>query len=119
MAVFKVKLQVLQGSTFRKLWTLKSGSPAVVTDLSDYKARMQIRSELESPTVLAELTTENGGITLGGPLGTIALFLSDTTTAAFLWDSAVYDLELIAPGIGGDVTRRIEGSVSVSKEVTR
>lgn len=114
---FKAKLKIYQGSTFRWNAVLKNGVPAVVTDLTGYTARMQIRSELESPTVLVTLTTENGGITLGGVLGTIDLYLSAAATALFAWDSGVYDFEFIAPG--GDVIRYLYGAVSVSPEVTR
>lgn len=117
MAAFKANLAIDQGATFRKRFTWKSGTPAVPVNLTGYTARMQIRAELESAAILAELTTENGGIALGGVTGTIDLYLSHTDTTAYAWDSGVYDIELIAPN--GDVLRRIKGSVSVSKEVTR
>ena len=117
MAVFKVKLLILQGSTFRLRMTYLSGAPATPVDFAGYMARMQIRTEVSSPIVLADLTTENGGITLGGAAGTIDLFLSDTDTTAYTWDSGVYDIEFIAPG--GDISRRVAGTVSVSPEVTR
>lgn len=119
MAVFKVKLAILQGSTFRKSWTLKTGAPALPVDLTGYTARLQMRADLDAPVALFTLTTENGGITLGGAAGTIDLYLSHTATAAITWDSAVYDLELINTAGNGDVTRRVEGSVTVSREVTR
>jgi hypothetical protein len=67
--------------------------------------------------VLKELTTANGGITLGGAAGTIDLFISATDTAGFAWESGVYDIELIQPN--GEVQRKIEGAVVVSPEVTR
>ena len=114
---FKVKLTIYQGSTFRWHATFKNGAPAVATDLTGYKARMQMRSEIDASAFLMELTTENGGITLGGALGTIDLFISDTATALITWTEAVYDIELIAPNT--DVTRKIYGAVSVSLEVTR
>ncbi len=69
------------------------------------------------PTTLADLTTENGGITLGGASGTVDLYLSDAATAAMGWESGVWDLEIVHPS--GDVTRLAEGSIGVSKEVTR
>ena len=117
MAAFKVNLKILQGSTLRKRFTLKSGTPAVVTDLTGYAARMQIRQWVDAPTALVTLTTENGGITLGGAAGTINLYLSAVATAAFGWTEGVYDLELIAPN--GDVSRKLYGDVSVDPEVTR
>jgi hypothetical protein len=114
---FKVALKIYQGATFRWSATLKNGSPAVVTDLTGYTARMQIRGKITDAAPLVELTTENGGITLGDAAGTIDLFISHTDTTGFDWAAGVYDLELITPG--GDVIRRIYGAVSVIPEVTR
>lgn len=99
-----------------------TGRPAnaadfVPIDLTGCTARMQVRSEVESPDVLIELTTENGRITLGGVDGTVDLLISAADTAAIDWDGGVFDLEIVHPG--GQVTRLAEGSVSVSPEVTR
>lgn len=89
-------------------------------DLSGYTARMQIRAAITATEVLASLTTENGGITLGGAAGTIELYLSDEATALLTFVKAVYDLELIAPGSPAIVSRVFEGSVLMGrKEVTR
>ena len=117
MAVFKSKLTIYRGSTFRKRWTWKTGTPAAPVDLTGCTARMQIRSEVDSDTALVDLTTENGGIVLGGAAGTIDLYLSHTATTAITWESAVYDLEIIFAN--GDVQRKIAGAVIVSPEVTR
>jgi hypothetical protein len=113
----KVKLTIDQGSTFRKKLIWKAGTPAVPVDLTGYTARMQIREKLDATAVLKELTTANGGITLGTTNGEINLYISAVDTTAFTWSAGVYDLEMIAPG--GDVKRLIEGSVVVLKEVTR
>jgi hypothetical protein len=86
------------------------------TDLTNYTARMQIRSSIDSEDVIIELTTENGRISLDAD-GGIALFIADTDTAALDFTNAVYDLELIPPGGGAD--RILEGRVTLSPEVTR
>ena len=78
---------------------------------------MQVRSSVDSPAVLLELTTENGRIRLGGPSGAIELHLSAQETAAIEWESGVYDLEI--EFAGGQVRRLFAGRVKVSKEVTR
>ena len=63
----KLKLTIYQGATFRKRLTWKGPLPAQTPiDLTGCTARMQVRPEVESSTVLLELTTANGGITLGG-----------------------------------------------------
>jgi len=117
MAAGKLKLAIEQGATFRKLLTYKAGTPAVAVNLTGCTARMQIRSAITSPTVLVNLTTENGGIVLGGTAGTIELIITDTATAAITWTTGVYDLEIVFPS--GDVRRLVYGTVTVSPEVTR
>ena len=116
----KLKFTIYQGATFRKRlrWTNKpAGTPL---DLTGCKARMQARAEIDSTDVLLELTTENGGITLGGTAGTIDLYVGATATAAITWEGGVFDLEIIHPGaLPDDVTRLAQGTISVSPEVTR
>ena len=114
----KLKFTIYQGATFRKRLTWKGPLPAQTPiDLTGCTARMQVRPEVESSTVLLSLTTVNGGIVLGGALGTIDLYVSDEDTGAITWDGGVWDLEIVHPG--GEVTRLAQGSVSVSPEVTR
>ena len=133
----KVQLQIYQGATFTKRFGWGSypyavterngviinqatGRPApssdyVAVDLTGWAARMQARRTVGDAVVLFELTTENGGIVLGN--GTIDVKISAQDTATYSWKNGVWDLELIAPD--GTVTRLLEGSVSVSPEVTR
>lgn len=112
----KLKFTIYQGATFRKrlTWTAPDGTPI---DLSGCTARMQVRAEVESPAVLLSLTTENGGLTLGGAAGTVELYVSDEDTGAITWESGAWDLEIVHPS--GEVTRLAQGSVAVSPEVTR
>jgi hypothetical protein len=117
MAAAKLKLLIEQGATFSKVLTWKAGTPAVPVDLTGCTARMQIRSEITSPTPLTTLTTENGGIELGGVAGTITLIITPTATAAFTWTAGVYDLEIILSPT--DIRRLVYGTVTVSPEVTR
>jgi len=112
----KLNLVIEQGTTFNPVLTY-SDSAGTAIDLTGYTARMQIRLKRTSATFLHELTTENGGITLGGAAGTIALLISATDTAAFTFTTAIYDLELITAG--GIVTRLLQGSVTLSTEATK
>ena len=114
---FKQNITIIQGATLDLLVTWRTGDPATPVDLTGCTARMQIRSKVDSPDVLLELTTENGGITLGGAAGTVRRFVDATDTAAITWKSGVYDLEIEFPD--GTVRRLISGGVSVSPEVTR
>lgn len=112
----KLKFTIYQGATFRKRlrWSDPSKTPI---DLTGCTARMQVRADVDAVLALLTLTTENGGITLGGPAGTVDLFIADEDTAVITWDGGVWDLEIQHPG--GDVIRLAEGSISVSPEVTR
>lgn len=109
-------LFIEQGATFVKTitWKDSAGDPV---NLTGYTARMQFRSSVNSSTVLATATTENGRITLGGAAGTIDIEFDEAYTTSFQFVSAVYDLEL--ESATGFVTRLLEGGVEVSKEVTR
>lgn len=116
MAAAKYKLKLEQGATLRKPFTWKAAG--VPVDLTGWTGRMQIRPEIDSAEVLAELTTENGGILIDAPTsGTFVLYLDDAATAALDFEQAAYDVELQAPS--GDVTRIMQGVVTLSREVTR
>lgn len=104
-----------QGSTFNQELTYSIN--AVNVNLSGYTAKMQIRASHTATTPLLTLTTENGGIALGGSSGTISLNIAASTTTGFTPKEYVYDLELISTG--GNVTRLIEGKFIVTPEVTR
>ncbi len=115
MSTGKCNFTIKQGSTFRKPFQwIAGGSPV---DMTGWTARMQIRPEVDSEIVIAELTTENGGITIEPLEGKINLYLSDVETSAFSFESAVYDIELVDQS--GDVHRDIEGKIKLSPEVTR
>lgn len=114
----KLKFTIYQGATFRKRLTWTGPAPTrTPIDLTGCTARMQVRPDIESATVLVELNTTNGGIALGGMAGTIELFVSDDASTLFTWTAGVWDLEIEFPG--GDVRRLAQGSISVSPEVTR
>ena len=64
-------LTIEQGATFRQVfrWQDKSKQPF---DLTGFTAKLMMRQSVASPSTLKTLTTENGGIVLGG---------ADTATA--------------------------------------
>jgi hypothetical protein len=103
-----------QGATFSKQLTWKIEENPV--DLTTYTARMQVREKHTSTAKILDLTTENGGISLGGDQGTIQIEVASSTTEDIVPKCYVYDLELVA---GGTVTRLLEGQFMVTPEVTR
>lgn len=120
-APFKVPLKIYQGATFTKSLTWKTApdenAATTPVNLTGCTARMQIRAKLESTAPLLSLTTENGGISLGGTAGTVELLIDADDTTAITWKAGVYDLEIVFAG--GEVRRLMYGSVTVSPEVTR
>lgn len=112
-------IYIEQGATFQKIFIWKDSNGNLI-NITGFTARMQFRLQTTSETILFEATTENGKIALGGSAGTVTVTISATETAAFDFCSAVYDLELQSSVLSGSVvTRLLEGSVNVSKEVTR
>lgn len=111
----KHNFYVYRGATFSEQieWKDESGTPV---NLTGFTARMHMRETLEAADPFLTLTTENGGVSLGGVAGTIQLLASATQTTAITATSGVYDLELVS---GANVTRLLEGLVIISPEVTR
>jgi len=116
MAAGALDITIEQGATWNLVLTWKINGSAV--NLTSYIARMQVRVDVDdSETVLSLTTDAGGGISLGGALGTITLSRSATQTAALATGEFVYDLELQSSG--GEVTRLVQGSFTVTAEVTR
>lgn len=103
-----------QGTTFTRNITYLDNAGLPV-NLTGYTAKMQVRPATDSSTVLVELSTANGRITLGGALGTIVLN-APATVMNFAGGVYVYDLELTS---GANVTRIIMGSFTNRAEVTQ
>jgi len=85
--------------------------------LTGYTAQMQIRESIESTTVIHELTSANGGISIDPVNFTISFNISAVTTAAFNFDAAVYSCELTDNQ--GLVYPFLSGGITLIKEVTR
>lgn len=104
-----------QGATFSRqvLWKDSLGVPI---NLTGFTGRMQLRKSYNSLTYIISLTTENGGITLGGVLGTIDILMTASQTAAITAGNYLYDLELVN---GSTVYRLLSGSIEVTAEVTK
>lgn len=117
MAAAQQDLLIEQGASYSQAVQWKVGSPATAVNLTNYTARMQLRSNVTASTAALSLTTENGRISLTANTGTITLSINATDTSALAAGRYVYDLELVSSG--GQVTRLMEGIVTVSAEVTR
>lgn len=103
-----------QGATFRKTLTWTDAANAPINN-TGYTGKLQIRTRVGG-SILAELTTVNGGITMGGSNGVIDLYLADEATQLLTAKSGVYDLLVTSPA--GEATRVIQGKVTIKPEVT-
>lgn len=115
MAAGTYNLTIEQGVTLSRLMTWRDSNNALV-NLTGYTARAKVKASYASSTALLTLTTENGGISLGGVAGTITLSATAATTASLDFFKGVWDLELISSG--GLVTRLLQGTCTLSKEAT-
>ncbi len=126
MAAGKYSFSVEQGATtsFQVVYKDANSNPV---DLSGYQARMQIRETIASSTVICRLSSsldaDGTGLNLSGSAGTLPLasgsigvYISAASSSGFTFDTAVYDLELVT---GGTVTRLLQGTIKLDKEVTR
>lgn len=121
----KYNLTMWQGATFGLSITVKDASGAV-QNLTNYTARMQMRTSYDSNTITESLTTSNGEIAINGAAGNVTLELAATRTANISVDMTngkpprstfVYDLELIDSS--SKVSKLLYGDVTVYGEVTR
>lgn len=121
MIAGKYNILCEQGSTFNRVLTVEQPTtedPTVFEpyDLTNHTARMQVRRTIESSTVIVSLTTENERIVINEEEGQIILSMADDVTSG-ITSSGVYDLEIIDNA--GNVSRVIEGTFTLSQEVTR
>ena len=99
MASARRNLQVVQGETFGKIFTWKTGTPAAPVNLTGKKAALIVTHSATGTAIFLSLTTENGGITLGGVLGTITLAMKASATALLAAGEYVYRLSITEPAV--------------------
>ena len=104
-----------QGSDWY-LTLVYQNSAGTAINLTGYTANMQLRLTVNSATAALTLSTASG-ITITGATGTIAIRATAVQTAALTAQNYVYDLEIVSSG--GVITRLIQGTLTVSAEVTR
>jgi hypothetical protein len=104
-----------QGATYSQVFTWKDSNGDPVS-LVGWTGRMQVRSRVPSATTVLDLTTANGGVTLGGAAGTVTVSVSAADMADVDAGVYTYDIELVN---GSTVERLVMGTFTVRGEVTR
>ncbi len=107
-----------QGATWYLTVTYQNPNGTAI-NITGYTAALQLRSLPSDATAVLTLTTANGGITITGATGTVAITASATQTQAIDEGNYYYDLEISSPTSPSVITRLVQGQIVVSPEVTR
>lgn len=108
----KYKLALWKGATFRQRVKIYEEDNLTLRDLSGCTGVCLIKSV--EGVELFNLTTENGGILLGGSLGVLEIYIPASDTASIQWKSALYSL-VVKDGLDDDVDPILYGTVVVRK----
>ena len=110
-----------QGSTYVYTFNLtdKVGAPF---DLTDFTARLQVRSTYGATAILIDATTQNGKLTILPGAVVFKLVPADTSAIKFNEKDddtldCVYDLEIVSAL--GDAYKPAKGTLTINREVTR
>lgn len=127
MPAGKYSLLIEQGATLKLDLAYKDSNNNPI-DLTGYSGKMQIRSDYadNNPTTYLTLSSslqaDGTGINFSGSSGilppvsgTIGIVISAASSSALTFSSASYDLEITS---GSVVTRLLQGTVQLSKQVT-
>lgn len=128
MAAGKYNFTIEQGTTVNLELAYKDASGSAIS-LAGYGGRMQIRPDFADNTTTSyiylssSLATDGTGLNFSGSAGlnppvsgTIGIYISAASSSALNFDSALYDIEIQS---GSIVTRLLQGTIKLSREVTR
>lgn len=113
----KVKLKIDKGTTFRFPFRWHDGAGASYIPNATF--RCHFRETIDSPEILLDLTTANGGFITGTVDGfpVAYLYLTPEQTSNVAATRAVFDVEGVLSN--GEVARLFEGTATFTPEVTR
>ena len=111
----RFNFRIYQGDTFSTAPAWKINGSYV--NVTGYTAEMQVRQDVDSASVIVELSTANGRIVTGTTDGKFTLTLTAAQTTPLPPGNYVYDLEVTSPG--GTVTKLLTGGFAVIAEVTQ
>jgi hypothetical protein len=127
MPAGKYSLLIEQGATLNLELQYKDSNNTPI-DLTGYSGKMQIKNNYADSatttyaTLSSSLNSDGTGLNFSGSngtnpptSGTIGIFISATTASNFNFDTAYYDIEITT---GSIVTRLLQGTIALSKQVT-
>lgn len=106
-------LQMDQGSTFQATIELQTANGSRF-DLRGWNVRSQMRKTHAASSATVSFTASHDGVG-----GIITLALTSVQTAAIAPGTYFYDVEIYDGAVPPSVTRVIEGSITVTPEVTK
>lgn len=109
-------LNIEQGIPFNQVFLVKNPDLSN-KDLTGFKARMQFRVSYGSSVIAMNATTENSRLIIDELNSTCSIVLSEDDTSNLIFNSYVYDIEILSPSLVP--TRLVQGAVNVDLEVTR
>jgi hypothetical protein len=111
-------IKIIQGVSFVRSISFKNADGSAKS-LAGMTAKMQIRSSVGDSNVIAELSTDNGRITINASAGTVLLNISGADTAALSYPAeGVYSLQMTVTATG-TVSEPISGPVEFVQDPTR
>jgi len=117
MAAGTYNIEIEQGASFSRTITYQDSAGSAV-DITGYTIRMQARETVNSSTAYIDINTTDGGVVItDAAAGEFKLTLTAAQTSAITVERGVYDLEVV--DVSGNVTRLLQGSVVLDREITR
>lgn len=111
----RYNLTVYKGTTFQLKPVWKIGGVAV--NLTGYTADMQVRYATDT-SIIVELSTSNGRITIDAAYGRVNLTISAADTATLAAGTYQYDLNLTNTA-DGTIYKILQGTFVVAASVTQ
>ncbi len=115
----KYDINIVQGADINDLTIIPKESDGTAIDLTGFTARLQIRPDARSKTILDTLTTENDRITILENVDNfweITIKFPSSVTSKYSFKSATYNLEVIH---GTLVDRYLQGVVNIDNDGNR
>jgi hypothetical protein len=116
---FNIEIDEEADESFR--FNYCNDSTGLPMDLTGYRAEVQVRAGyagLKGPDPVLTFTSEpGGGIVLGGPAGTVDLYISYEDTVGKWWSQGSYTLFLINPK--GGRSPLVKGFFTVNQSSSR
>lgn len=117
METVKLDLEIRKGTTKRLTFQWLNTKTQVPYVLTGCVIKLQVRDYANAPSVILELSTTNGYITItDGLLGKWSVHFPRALTEALTQNAGVYDIDILYPS--NDLKTPVEGVISFKQGVT-